>query len=369
MSALDPTALRPLAKIELHVHLEGTFAPARVAELAAAAGEALPRPLDRLYDAEDLAGFLDTLDWVCSLVRDVWAARQVALDFGAYCRAQGIVYAEAIVNPTHWAGLATDELIEALAAGFDAVAAGGGPDVRLLPSILRTQTAEEAEALVDWIVDARPARVVGLSVDGNEAATGRTAERFAGAYARAGAVGLGRTAHAGESSGPAGVRDALDVLGVSRIDHGVRAAEDPALIRRLVEDGVTLNVCLSSNCALLYDDVADHPWPELVAAGVSTTVNTDDPEVLGVDLVGELGRAAALLNWGFEEVVAAQHRAIDAAFCDAADKARLRATLPPASEGETRNEPASEGETRNEPASEGETPNQPASEGETSNEV
>ena len=327
MTLLSEEQVRTVPKVELHIHLEGTFRPARVAELAAIAGEKPPRPVDRLFEADNLADFLETLDWVCGLVRDEPTAEQVAYDFAAYARSQGIVYAEVIVNPTHWSGLSTAELFSACARGFDRAQADGLGDHRLLPSILRQQSETEARELVAWIEGAGLARIVGLSIDGNEEAAGRTGPRFAPAYADAARIGLGRTAHAGESSGAEGVRDAIELLGVSRIDHGVRCLEDPAVLDLVQERNITLNVCLTSNCTLLYSSLDDHPIRELAAAGVRFTINTDDPETLGISLCSELRLAADHLGWSLADLVASQHRAVDAAFCSKADQQALRALL------------------------------------------
>lgn len=321
---LTAQEIRDLAKIELHVHLEGTFTSARVAALAGNAGEDPPRPVDKLYEVDNLADFLETLDWVCGLVRDEPTAEAVAYDFATYAKHEGIVYAELIVNPTHWSGLSTAELFTACARGFDRAERDGLGDFRLLPSILRQQSAEEALDLVEWIAGAGIPRVVGLSIDGNEADAGRTGPRFAGAYQRARELGLGRTAHAGESSGADGVRDAIELLEVSRIDHGVRCAEDQDTLRLVLEREITLNVCLTSNCTLLYDKIDEHPMRDLAAAGVRYTINTDDPETLGISLCSELELAASHLGWDLDDLLAAQHRAIDAAFCSAQVKTELR---------------------------------------------
>lgn len=327
MTALRGEQVRAVPKVELHIHLEGTFRPARVAELAAIAGEEPPRPVDQLFEVDNLADFLETLDWVCGLVRDEPTAEQVAYDFAAYAHDQGIVYAEVIVNPTHWSGLTTAELFASCARGFDRAQADGLGDFRLLPSILRQQSEQEAQRLVEWIGGAELDRIVGLSIDGNEEAAGRTGPRFASAYADAARIGLGRTAHAGESSGAEGVRDAMELLGVTRIDHGVRCVEDPEVLGMVLERGITLNVCLTSNCTLLYSSLDNHPIREIGAAGVRFTINTDDPETLGISLCSELELAANHLDWNLADLVAAQHRAVDAAFCSDADKQALRALI------------------------------------------
>ncbi|MFV8816331.1 adenosine deaminase [Haliea sp. E17] len=324
MTIATESAIRALPKLEMHIHLEGTFDPALVQQLADARGVALPRPLDDLYDLSDISAFLRTLDWVCSLVASAEEARLVAENFGRRCQQQGIVYTEVIINPTHWAALPYSELLPALAETFDAVETTYGVDVRLLPSILRQQSAAEAEALVRWMGESGIARIAGLSVDGNETAAGPTGERFARAYAMARELGFGVTAHAGESAGPDGVRDALDLLGVSRIDHGVRAIEEPTLTRRLVDEDITLNVCLRSNCSILYPTLEAHPFPRLLEAGVKMTLNTDDPVVLKTDLSEELAWIAGHFGFSLEDIAGFQHHAVDSAFCDSATKQALR---------------------------------------------
>lgn len=319
--------LRALPKVELHVHLEGTLAPERIAALALAAGEPLPRPLDRLFEFADLSSFLSFLDWTCDLIRTPEQAAQVAYDFAVRVSADGVIYTEVIINPTHWERWELGALVDALTAGFDRAEADGYAECFLLLSILRAQPGEDAMALVEWMGSHRPRRVVGLSIDGDESRSGRTGERFAPAYRRAAELGFGLTAHAGESSGAEGVRDALDLLGVSRIDHGIRAIDDPALTARLAAEGVTLNVCLSSNLVHLYPDLASHPIAALHAAGVPITINTDDPGYLGIDLTGEFIKAASLMQWGREDIAAVTHRAIDAAFCPPPTRQRLHAAV------------------------------------------
>lgn len=325
MSTATAEQIAALPKLEMHIHLEGTISPQRVARLASEQNIALPRPLDQLYETSDLGLFLDTLDWVCALFTEPGQLLMLAQDFAAYCQQQNIIYCELIVNPTHWSGLHYSELLPALSQAFDQVA--DLCDVRLLPSILRQQTAAEAVELVQWIGDSRnqpgTERLIGLSIDGNEAAAGRTGERFAEAYALAARLGLGRTCHAGESSGAEGVRDAVELLGAQRIDHGVRAIEDPELVQRLCSERITLNVCLSSNCHLIYDDISDHPLPALIEAGVPVTLNTDDPVVLKTTLNDELTWAAQALNFSIDDLRRFQRNAIASAFCDGATREAL----------------------------------------------
>lgn len=328
-NAIDRAAVRAMPKVELHVHLEGTFGRDSIASMADAAGVRLPRPVERLFDFRDLSDFLGFLDWTCSLIATPEHAALAAYRYAQRATADGIVYAEVIVNPTHWPHWPLGDLVDALTTGFDEARHEGLADCRLLLSILRTQSGDEALALVDWIGEHRPPRVVGVSIDGDEARAGRTGPRFAPAYRRAAELGIHRTAHAGESSGPEGVRDALDLLLVERIDHGIRAIDDPALVAELAARGVTLDVCLSSNLVHLYPDLERHPVAALVRAGVPITLNTDDPGYLGIDLTGELCIAADHLGWGLTDLARTTRCAIDAAFCDPSTRQRLHALVAP----------------------------------------
>ncbi len=310
-----------MPKVELHVHLEGSLTLARIKALAAEAGEVPPRAFDALFHLTSLADFLRTLDWICGLVRTEAHVRAIANDFIAYAQSQNLLYVELIVNPGHW-HLEYDALFRPLADEFEMAAGRGGPDVRLLPSLSRTDTGDAALGLAEWCTNAALPRIAGLSIDGDESA-GSHNDRFAPAFAHARAGGLPGTAHAGESSSAKGVIEALDMLGVQRIDHGVRASEERLLVERLVKEQVTLNVCVSSNCALLYPDRDVHPLTDLTAAGVACTINTDDPVVLSLTLNDELAGVLEHEGWGAAELVRSQRCAVDAAFCSDAAKVKL----------------------------------------------
>ena len=322
--------LRELPKVELHVHLESTMTGELLEEFAARHGRQLPRPGRELYQcsAEDLSDFLAFLDKICSYVAEPAELAAVAEGFSHSCQAENIRYAEAILNPTHWSQFSVPEIIGAVTEGFDRGQSVGGADCRFTLSLSRDQTAEEAMDLVETMIRCRTPRLVGLSIDGNEALSGRTGERFRPAFLAAGKAGFGRTVHAGESSGPEGIQDALDLLEADRLDHGVRGAEDPALLRRLAEEQVPLNVCLTSNLTLLYHRPEEHPLRALLDAGAAVTLSRDDPMFLGgLTLTEELGRAAAFAKMTQEELMACQETAISAAFCREETRAALRAEL------------------------------------------
>jgi adenosine deaminase len=331
MSSVDfETPARTLPKAEVHVHLEGTFEAATLERWAREAGVAMPRPREALFRFDGLADFLHFLDWACGLAGSTERLAELARDFSRRLAADGTGYADLIVNPTHWGAWRgrLRAMLDALDAGFREAEQDGLPPVGLCISLLRTQTAAQAIELVDMLVAWRHSRVVALSVDGNEAAAGRTGPRFAEAFRRAGAAGLKRTVHAGESSGPEGVRDAIELLGADRIDHGVRAIEDPALVELLAERGIALGVCPSSNLVLkVYPSLQAHPVDALRRAGVKLSLNTDDPSLLGTTLPREYARCASHFGWDDGVLRDLAATSIDTSFADAPIKMRLKRSL------------------------------------------
>jgi adenosine deaminase len=317
---------RTLPKAEIHIHLEGCFDTATIVALAAENNVALPRPEEDLLKFQGLSDFLNFLDFICGLCRTREQLAKAAYAFCERLRDAGTGYADVIVNPTHWSSWRDNlgGMIDGLDAGFAAAEQDGLPPVGLCVSLLRQQSAQEAIEVVEELGRLRHPRVVAISVDGNEAAAGRTGEKFAAAFQLAGRIGLKRTAHAGESSGPDGVRDAIFLLGADRIDHGVRAIEDAELMNILVDRQIALGVCPSSNIVLgLYPDLEAHPLDRLRRAGVPVSVNTDDPALLATDLPLEISGCATAYAWDKETCRAVAATSINASFANADIKARL----------------------------------------------
>ncbi|WP_092558132.1 adenosine deaminase [Herbiconiux ginsengi] len=348
----DEQDIRMLPKAEVHVHLEGTFALVDILRLAKENGAALPGPAATIFDVSThdaftmpeittggtrpgvggagLSGFLRFLDWQCGLVRTREQAARIAYAFAARQTASGVRYSDVIVNPTHWNAWhgREIELMEALAAGLDEAEEDGLCVANIAYSLLRSQSAGEAEHAVATLADRRPSRVVALSVDGDEKSSGRTGEKFRSAFRAAESAGFRRTVHAGESSGPEGVWDALDHLHADRIDHGVRSIEDDVLVRRLVDESIPLGVCPRSNVTLgLYADWASHPLPRLVDAGVRVTLNTDDPAPLACSLDEDWAVAAATYGFDRADLVRFAAESIRASFADDDLKRDLLAEL------------------------------------------
>jgi adenosine deaminase len=274
-----------------------------------------------LFKFSGFADFLGFLDLACGLACGLASTKErlVELSYGLSQRLSdnGTGYADVIFNPTHWHAWhgRLGAMLDAIDTGFKEAEQDGLPPVGLCVSLLRAQTADAAIELVDSLTSMRHPRVVALSVDGNEAVAGRTGPRFADAFRQAGNAGLRRTVHAGESSGPEGVWDAVKLLGADRIDHGVRAIEDDALVNMLADRQIPLGVCPTSNLVLgVYPSIQEHPIERLRAAGVRVSVNTDDPALLGASLVGEYGLCRQAFGWTDEITKAIARTSIEASF-------------------------------------------------------
>ncbi len=321
--------LGQMPKIELHVHLESTIDGEKLEYYAKKQGKLLPRHGNDIYNCstDDLSNFLAFLDFICSMAGSFDDLEEIAYDFSINARKENIIYAETILNPTHWPQFSTREIISALTNGFDRGAQDGGSDCRFTLSLSRNQSLNEALELVRVMKNNRTPRLAGLSIDGNEALTGRTGEKFAPAFLEAKQACFGITVHAGESSGPEGVLDAMDFLHADRLDHGVRASENSELLERLIREQLALNVCLTSNLTLLYHNPKEHPLRKLWDKGVRITLSRDDPTFLNLTLTEELERCAAFADFALSDILKAQYNAVEAAFCNAEDKMQLRATL------------------------------------------
>lgn len=292
--------IRSLPKAEVHVHLEGCVPLATVGlDDPVRAGV----PLDPDTGAPrfgNLADFLSFLDRSCALVTDGDQVERIAYEITRRAGSNGVGHVDAIFNPSHWPAWRADlgGFVQHLDRGFAAGETDHGVTAVLCFSLKRTQPPDESVELVDWLLGRRPDRVVALSVDGNEAAAGRTGERFAPLFARARDAGLHTCAHAGESSGPEGVRDAVELLGAERVDHGVRAVEDRGLVRDLAARGVPLDVCPTSNVRLgVVASLDAHPIDRLRRAGVRVSVNTDDPLLFGTSVAEEYTKCAEAFGW------------------------------------------------------------------------
>jgi adenosine deaminase len=319
-----------VAKVELHVHLEGTAPPDLVRRMAERNGLALPDRLlndDGRFRYTDFLDFLRTYDLAASVIRTGEDYRDITYEYLAECAEGGAIYVELTASPDHArsVGMSDDEHLGGIGQGIDDARRRHGIEGRILISAVRNFGVEKAVAVAEHAAELPHPYVVGFSMAGDEA--GFPATLFAEPYAIASAAGLGCTIHAGEWAGPESVRDAL-TLPVTRIDHGVRAIEDPLLVRELAEREIVLNTCPTSNVVLgVFESYERHPLPLLRAEGVKVTLGSDDPPYFGATIAGEYEVCAERMGLSEHDLREITLTAIDAAFCDDALKSDLRARL------------------------------------------
>ncbi|MGV9789680.1 adenosine deaminase [Streptomyces sp. NPDC003435] len=275
----------PLPKAELHLHIEGTLEPELAFRLAERNGVELPyadtEALREAYRFEDLQSFLNLYYELMAVLRTERDFEELADAYLARAAAQGVRHAEIFFDPqAHLArGVEMGTVIEGLWRALGRSEETHGVSTKLIMCFLRDESAESALATLDA---AKPYldRITGVGLDSAE--VGNPPEKFREVYDAAAALGLRRVAHAGEEGPPEYVVQALDLLGVERVDHGLRSMEDPALVERLVRDRVPLTLCPLSNVRLrTVDTLADHPLPAMLEAGLMCTVNSDDPAYFG----------------------------------------------------------------------------------------
>lgn len=312
-----------LPKAELHLHIEGTLEPELMFALARRNAVALPfdsvEAVRAAYAFSNLQDFLDIYYAGAAVLLTRADFHDLAMAYFDRAAADGVVHAEIMFDPqTHTArGVPFGEVIEGLLSAMAEAEARHGLTSRLIMSFLRHLTEADAFATLDeagpWL-----ARITAVGLDSSE--LGHPPENFARVFAAARERGLKLVAHAGEEGPPAYVTGALDALQVDRIDHGNRSLEDPALVTRLVESGMTLTVCPLSNLKLcVVNDLVDHPIDRMLALGLKATINSDDPAYFGGYIADNYRAAAAARGLSRDDLVQLARNSLTGSFLPAAD--------------------------------------------------
>ena len=314
--------VRSLPKAELHMHLEGSLEPEMLMRLAKRNGVEIPfRSVEEIraaYRFTELQDFLDIYYQGMNVLRveeDFYDLTTAYLERAA---ADGTVHVEVFYDPQGHTSrgipfsTATDGILAALADGRERF----GITSLLILCILRHLSEEEGFATFrqaePWIANRR---IAGLGLDSTE--KGHPPGKFQRLFAAAREAGLKLVAHAGEEGPAAYVADAVDLLEVDRIDHGNRALEDPVLVRRLADMGITLTVCPLSNLRLRgVADLAQHPLRRMLDAGLKATVNSDDPSYFGGYLLDNFVAVAEALELGRRDLTTLVRNSIEGSFLD-----------------------------------------------------
>lgn len=274
-----------LPKVELHLHIEGTLEPELIFALAARNGITLPyadlEELRRQYEFTDLQSFLDLYYSNMAVLRTEQDFADMTRAYLKRAAAAGVRHAEIMMDPqAHLArGVALETCVHGVASALAESEEEFGISTELIAAFLRDEPAEDALAVLEQLL-AMGAPIIGIGLDSAE--VGNPPRHFAAVFERARQAGLKCIAHAGEEGPAEYIREALDVLQVARVDHGIRCMEDEELVERLVAEQVPLTVCPLSNVRLrAVDTLADHPLPRMLERGLNVSVNSDDPAYFG----------------------------------------------------------------------------------------
>jgi adenosine deaminase len=328
--------LRRMPKAELHIHIEGSLEPELIFQLAQRNDVPLAygsvEALRAAYAFTDLQSFLDIYYAGASVLLKVADFHDMAWAYFQRAAADHVVHAELFFDPqTHTErGVPMATVIDGLASACARAQRELGISSQLILCFLRHLSEEAAFATLEQALPYRE-HFIGVGLDSSE--RGHPPEKFARVFARCRELGFKLVAHAGEEGPPAYIWNALDVLKVQRVDHGVRCVDDPALVQRLAAERVPLTVCPLSNVKLcVYKTMAEHQLPALLEAGLCATINSDDPAYFGgyinqnfvetFEALPQLGRAQAytLARNSFEASFAAPEQKarwvaqLDAAF-------------------------------------------------------
>ncbi len=332
-SLSDLTAfIARLPKAELHVHHVGSASPRIVAELAARHPDSSvpkdPEELARYFTFRDFAHFVEVYISVVDLIRDAEDIRLLTYEVARDMAAQHIRYAELTLTP--YSSVIRDIPAPAYMEAIEDARIAAERDLGVvlrwcfdIPGELGLPAAEETARLA---TELPPDGLVSFGLGGPE--KGWPRGLFKPAFDRAIAAGLHSVPHAGESTGPQTVWDALTELRAERIGHGNNAVHDPALLAHLAERGIPLEICPTSEVATRsVSSLDEHPLPQLIDAGVTVTINSDDPPMFGTDLSTEYAIAARLLGLDAAGVAALAKNAVTASFLDPAGKTALTAEI------------------------------------------
>lgn len=313
-----------LPKAELHLHIEGTLEPQMVFDLARKHGVKLPYPsveaLQNAYKFADLQSFLDIYYAGADVLRDEADFHAMTWAYLSKVHAQGVVHVEIFFDPqTHTArGVPFAAVIDGITAALKDGERKLGITYRLIMCFLRHLSAEDAMSTLEAALPYKKA-ITAVGLDSGE--RGNPPSKFKEVFDRARSEGWLTVAHAGEEGPPEYIREALDVLKVSRIDHGVRSDEDPQLIERLAAEKMPLTVCPLSNVMLcVFDRMENHNLKRLLDRGVCVTVNSDDPAYFGGYLAENYLAAQRALGLSADEIAQLARNSISASFLPATEK-------------------------------------------------
>lgn len=330
MPDIDASIAR-LPKAELHIHIEGSLEPELLFKLARRNNVRIAYPdveaLRRAYAFTNLQDFLDLYyQGMSVLLREV-DFYDLAMAYFRKAASQNVRYVEFFFDPQgHTArGVAFETVIAGLSRARSDAEAQLGLTTRMIMCFLRHLDEADAERALEQALKHKD-KIIGVGLDSSE--VGHPPSKFKNVFRRARDEGFLLVAHAGEEGPAEYVWEAIDVLGVDRIDHGNRSLEDAALVKRLARDGLALTVCPLSNLRLcVVQDMKQHPLRRMMDAGLNVTINSDDPAYFGGYMNENFASVGAALGLSVKELAAIARNGFAASFMSEAEKRRALGAL------------------------------------------
>ena len=313
-----------IPKTEIHLHLEGAAPPELIRTIAQEQGASLDGVFDEegVYQWNDFAEFLECYQRATSVLKTPAHFRRLVEAVLEQSVANGVIYTEIFISPDLTCDSDAAAWVDHLAAMEAGASAVPEIETRFITTSIRNLGPAAAETVARLTVEHPSPRLTGFGMSGDE--RHMRAADFAKAFAIVEEAGLGLTCHAGELAGPESVTETLDALNVTRLGHGVRSIEDPAVVQRIVEQNIVLEINPGSNLALgLFAGLEAHPVSRLRDAGCAVTISTDDPPYFHIQLSSEYEALARVHGWTVEDFAAANRTAMHSAFCDETTRARL----------------------------------------------
>ena len=331
MSNLSYDWLNKLPKVELHLHLEGTLEPELMFNLAKRNNISLPyeniNDVKKAYEFNHLQDFLDIYYQGAEVFQSEQDFYDLTWAYLIKCQQQNVQHVEPFFDPqTHTLrGIAFETVINGISHALEDGEKKLGISYQLIMCFLRhlsesdaIETLRSAEKFID--------KIHGVGLDSSE--KGNPPEKFSNVFGEANKIGFKLVAHAGEEGPASYIWSSLDILKVNRIDHGIRAMDDPKLLSRLIDSQIPLTVCPLSNTKLrVFDDMSQHTILEMLDLGLCVTVNSDDPSYFGGYITENFNELAEHLFLTKEQAILLVKNSINASFTDKIRKIELRDSL------------------------------------------
>jgi len=323
--------IQQLAKVELHSHLEGTMHPELVRRLAKRNSIDLK---DDVFNQQgdfawhDFVSFLKAFDEASRCLLNSEDYRDIMYEYLKVCASDGAIYAETFISPDHASelGMSYNDVLVGCVQGIEDAERDFDIVGRVIVTCVRHLGPQRAKVIARQMVENPHPYFVGFGMGGNE--TMHNLADFSPAFQLANDAGYPCTVHAGEICGPESVWDAINHLPICRIGHGVRCVEDDQLMTTLAERGIALEVCPSSNLALaVYPDWASHPLNQILDAGISVSLNSDDPPFFSTSVGQEYHKSAKHFNLDIDQLREISRMAMRSSFSDIDTKKRLLAKI------------------------------------------